>query len=131
MMIQKTNIFLIVKPECSLYVNLLESAIVEHDLKISEIYSISNWLPIARKIYEHRIASEPPSFHTGFEGHLWLSSFFFGDEALAMTLTSKYDDNTDLLSIAKRANVVKANFRDKLPHTRDGRIIMFMNLKEI
>ena len=128
---QKPKVFMIIKPECSIYVNLVVSVLNEHDLTISDVFFISDWLPIARKVYEHRIASEPAAFHSGFEGHLWLSSYLFGRAALAITLRSKSDDETDLLSIAKRADIAKASFRNCLPHTRDGRILMLMNSKEI
>lgn len=123
------QVFLLIKPECAPYVHQVEYILRRNSLTIADIFSIPDWVPVARELYKQRIASEPPEFRAGFEGHLWLSSFLFGRRALLLTLTSDQEQTLGLLTIAQRANQAKVEFRKNLLHTRDGRIVMTMNLK--
>lgn len=126
-----TKVFLLIKPECTPYINHIEPILNQHSLSIESLFFIENWLPIAREIYKQRIASEPPEFKTGFEGHLWLSNLYFGHKAILLVLQSSSIENMDILSIAERANNAKAEFRQLIPQTRDGRIVTCINIEQV
>lgn len=128
-MLVDPQVFLLIKPECAPYVHQIEHILRRNSLTIAGIFSVPDWVPVARELYKQRIASEPPEFEAGFEGHLWLSTFLFGRRALVLTLASDQEQISDLLTIAQRANQAKVEFRENLPHTRDGRIVMTMNLR--
>lgn len=126
-----SRMFLLMKPESATYVQEIEPLLKRHNLAIESWYFISDWVPVARELYRERIAAEPPGFRAGFEGHLWLSSFLFGRKAILLVLRSDDEQTRDLISLASKANQAKADFRNLLSHTRDGRIVIAMNLERI
>ena len=125
---KNAKIFLLMKSESAPYVEHIEPILNKYQLQMEARYFVEDWISIARNLYKQRIASESPEFETGFEGHLWLSKFLFGHRGVLAILKPTQGASSDLLDMAQRANSAKSEFRDLLSQTRNGTILMTMNI---
>ena len=122
------KIFILMKSESAPYIERIEPILNKYELKMNARYFVEDWTSVAYNLYKRRIAFESPEFETGFRGHIYLSKFLFGHRGVLATLTPTQGAPSDLLDIAQRANSAKLEFRDSLPQTRNGTILMAMNI---
>lgn len=121
--------FIIVKPEGGRYLNELDETLHENGLIISDVYFLDNWEEVARSIYEKQLSNSSESFYAGFESHVWLCQYLFGNHGLLLIL----DNDNNNLNWEEKAQVVheaRESFREKFPAS-NGIFTIAVNLDKI
>jgi hypothetical protein len=122
------NPFIIVKPDGGRYLKELDSTIRENGVAINEIYFIEDWESVARSIYQKQLDSTSRSFYVGFESHVWLCQYLFGNNGLLLTL----DINNQDIGFETKIQTVhetRESFRRKFPAS-NGMFTIAVNLEK-
>lgn len=125
----KPSSFIIVKPEGGRYLNELNETLNENGITINEVYFLDNWEEIARSIYEKQLKDSSESFYAGFESHVWLCQYLFGNHGLLLIL----DNDNMNLNIEEKTQIVhkaRESFREKFPAS-NGMFTIAVNLDKI
>ena len=106
--------FLIIKPYAAPFLPLIRQLIREHDLKISQIYTINDWIKVAKTIYQKNVQEQGDEFEVGLFGHIHLVNLFFGNRGLLLLFEdrNKKQNRKMVLAAVKR---LKADIRRRLP----------------
>lgn len=125
---QVPNLFMVVKPDGGRYLKELDDTLKESDLSIKEVFFIENWEEVARSIYQKQLETTTRSFYVGFETHIWLCQYLFGNNGLLLILdmvnkASPIDDQTQTVHETREA------FRKKFPAS-NGMFTIAVNLEK-
>lgn len=108
------NLFVIVKPDGGRYLRELDKTFGENGLIINEVYFIEDWEKVARSIYQEQLNNASRSFYVGFESHIWLCQYLFGNNGLLLIL----DTNNKNVNFKVKTQIVhdtRESFREKFP----------------
>ena len=86
--------FIIIKPDGSHYLPEITQTLEENRIQITEVFFIKDWEAAARAIYEPQLKASSQDFNVGFETHIWLTKYLFGNCALLLlvNLPNQKDD---------------------------------------
>lgn len=115
---QNLRLFMIVKPDGGRYLTELEQILNEKQIFITDVYAIQNWERIARSIYRKQLQNSSRCFCVGFETHIWLCQYLFGNQALLLLLDTKIAD-LDFDSQVQIVYQARNNFRNKFSASND------------
>lgn len=116
------RLFVIVKPDGSRYLSELEQTLNERGLFVSNVYFVQDWETTARTIYERQLQTSSRSFCVGFESHIWLCRYLFGNQALLLL----FDTEAAGLSLDSQAQALyeaRNCFRSKFSASDDTFVI--------
>lgn len=122
------NSFIIVKPDGGRYLKELDDTIKENGIIIDEIYFIEDWENVARSIYQRQLDSTSKSFCVGFESHVWLCQYLFGNNGLLLILDIN-DQNAGLETETQTVHETRESFRAKFPAS-NGMFTIAVNLEK-
>jgi len=86
---QGLRLFTIVKPDGGRYLTELEQTLNERQIFITDVYAIQDWEKISRSIYKEQLQDSSRSFRVGFESHVWLCQYLFGNQGLLLLLNAE------------------------------------------
>jgi len=89
---QNINPFVIVKPDGGRYLKELEETLTEKQISIMDIYHIEDWETVARSLYREQLETSSRSFCVGFETHVWLCQYLFGNQGLLLLLDTESNE---------------------------------------
>lgn len=124
---QRARLFIIVKPDGGRYLNEIEQTLNEGRVFITDVYAISDWEKVARSIYQTQLQDASRSFRVGFESHVWLCQYLFGNQALLLLLNAQAVGPSCNLQ-AKAVYEARTNFRGKFSAASNGTIAIAVNL---
>lgn len=127
---ERVKPYMIVKPEGARFLNELEQTLNDNGLQIITVFSAPNWGNLARKLYEPQLLSSDLAFNVGFETHLWLVQYLFGNQALILILDIK-DIKGSIDTQVQFVKDVRNYFRTKLAETNDNTFIIAVNLDRL
>jgi len=88
---------------------------------------VTDWEKIARLIYQKQLQDAPRSFLVGFESHVWLCQYLFGNQALLLLLNAQAISPNWNLQV-KAVYETRNGFRDRFPAASNGTIAIAVNL---
>lgn len=127
---ERARPFLMVKPDGGRYLAELEQTLLESRLRISEVFYVSDWEPVARALYEPQLQSCDRAFYVAFEAHVWLNRYLFGNRALVLILET-LDNEQDLDTLARAVHQARDHFRSTVAESRNGTFIVAINLDRL
>lgn len=122
------NQFIIVKPDGGRYLKELDNTLKENQVTINGVYFIEDWENVARSIYQKQLDKTSRSFYVGFESHIWLCQYLFGNNGLLLTL----DINNQNIGFEDKTQIVhetRESFRKKFPAS-NGMFTIAVNLEK-
>lgn len=122
------GVYLMPKPECAPHLTYLDNLIHQSPLKITGVYEVKDWENTARRIYAPQLEVGSATFNQGFEEHVWLLKYMFGNRTVVLILNSEQEDlQTKLLEATK----LKTTFRESRLGAEDYSFITMLNLDKI
>lgn len=112
------RLFVVVKPDGSRYLKELEETLIEKHISITGVYCINDWEKVARSIYKRQLETSSRSFCVGFESHIWLCQYLFGNQGLLLLLDPG-GENLGLESKAQALHEARESFRSKFFASND------------
>lgn len=106
------DLFVVIKPDGGRYLKELEETLNENRLSIISVYCIEDWEKTARSMYKKQLETSSRSFCVGFESHIWLCQYLFGNQGLLLLLDSS-GKNFSLESKVQILYESRENFRSK------------------
>jgi hypothetical protein len=126
--IANPNPFVIVKPDGGRYLKELDDTFKENEITIKDVYFIENWENVARSIYQKQLDNTSRSFYVGFESHVWLCQYLFGNNGLLLTLDIN-DQNVGFEAKTQTVHETRESFRRKFPAS-NGMFTIAVNLEK-
>lgn len=120
--------FIVVKPDGGRYLKELDDTLKENGITINEVYFIENWEEVARSIYQKQLDGTSRSFYVGFESHVWLCQYLFGNNGLLLTLGIN-DQNSGFEAKTQTVHETRESFRKKFPAS-NGIFTIAVNLEK-
>ncbi len=121
------RLFMVVKPDGGRYLAEIDQTLKERKIVVTDVYAVTDWERTARSIYQRQLQNAPRSFRVGFESHVWLCQYLFGNQALLLLLDAQtVDSNWE--SQVKAVFEARNGFRDKFPAASNGTIAIAINL---
>jgi len=121
----ETSLFIIPKPESSIYLQAIEEMLGEEKFRVDSVYQIKNWEEAARAIYEKQLAESSYEFRIGFEGHIRVTKILFGNESVLVTLSNPFES---LEEGVKRLFTKKQEMRKRLGERGHKSLVICANL---
>lgn len=112
------NLFVVVKPDGGRYLKELEETLNENHISVIDVYCIDDWEKVARSIYKKQLETSSRSFYVGFESHIWLCQYLFGNQGLLLLLDPS-GENFSLESKIQVVHEARENFRSKFFASND------------
>jgi len=112
------SLFVVVKPDGGRYLRELEETLRERQISIISVYCINDWEKVARSIYKKQLETSSRSFCVGFESHIWLCQYLFGNQGLLLLL-DPISENFGLESKVQVLHEARENFRSKFFASND------------
>ena len=112
------KLYVMPKPECAPYLSELEDGIVTGGFNIEEFYIVKDWEGLSRVVYRDQLKSPDPNFIAGFENHVKLSRYLYGNRSCILIV-----DQTKIHSLQDKCielHKIKDKFRQKLSKSLDG-----------
>lgn len=122
--------FAVVKPDGGRYLAEIEQTLNERNILVTDVYAVSDWEKFARTIYQRQLQNSSRSFCLGFESHLWLCQYLFGNQALLLMLVY-HEGNSNLNSQIKAIHEARNSFRGKFSATSNGTLAIAVNLDRL
>jgi len=126
---QNPDLFVVVKPDGGRYLKELDSTLSENKIIIKEVYFIEDWEKVARSIYQKQLDSASRSFYVGFESHIWLCQYLFGNNGLLLILDTS-DRQAGLKAKTQTVYDARESFRKKFPAS-NGTFTIAVNLEKL
>lgn len=126
-----TKPYLIIKPDGARHLKEIEQTLNENDIYIDEVFGISDWGTIARALYRPQLRSRGAAFFFGFETHIWLCQYLFGNQALLLTLEVKRSKLFTLKSQTQFIFKIRNQFRRKFNASNNGTFVIMVNLNQL
>ena len=126
---QNPNLFMVVKPDGGRYLREIDDTLRENKLVINGVYFVEDWEKVARSIYQKQLDSASRSFYVGFESHVWLCQYLFGNNGLLLTLDTG-EQNLDIISKTQIVHDARESFRKKFPAS-NGTFTIAVNLEKL
>jgi len=126
---QDPNLFVIVKPDGGRYLRELDDTLGENKLVINNVYFVEDWEKVARSIYQKQLDRSSRSFYVGFESHIWLCQYLFGNNGLLLMLDSN-SQPADLKNKTQIVHEARESFRNKFPASY-GTFTIAVNLEKL
>ncbi len=127
--VQGPDLFVVVKPDGGRYLKELDATLSENNVLIKDVYFIEDWEKVARSIYQKQLDSASRSFYVGFESHIWLCQYLFGNNGLLLTLDTG-DLETDLKAKTQIVHDARESFRKKF-FASNGTFTIAVNLEKL
>ena len=115
---QDLRLFMIVKPDGGRYLAELEQTLNERQTFITDVYTIQDWERVARSIYKKQLQNSSRSFCVGFESHVWLCQYLFGNHGLLLLLDTEAK-NLSFNSQTQAVHEARDSFRSKFSASND------------
>jgi len=80
--------YLLLKPYFKNHLNVLLEGLTKYNLRIDTVFRIDDWRGLSLLIYKKTVEEKGEEWEVGFYGHLELVNYFFGNQALLVTLES-------------------------------------------
>lgn len=124
------RLFMLVKPDGGRYLTEIEQTLNERNIFITDVYAVSDWERIARAMYQRQLEESSRPFRVGFDSHVWLCRYLFGNQALFLLLNAQ-TTNTDWNLQVKAVYEARNGFRDKFSASSNGTIAIAINLNKL
>lgn len=123
---------MIIKPESSPHLKLLEEILSQNNFPIKKMYTLQDWGSTSREIYAPQLASLGTDFKVGYEGHVWLINHLFGNRGTILL----FDENLSTedpytQERLTRLYEVKQQFRNKVSHSLNGTLVFNIDLNKL
>jgi hypothetical protein len=124
--------FIMPKPESAKFLAELEECINDSGYKIDGIWRVKDWQSTARALYaDQLVESRDSSFVTGFESHVWMLNYLFGNRSLILTLDAQETSANAHLSMLEDVFAIKQKFRRNMKGCYDGTLLTLLDLSKI
>jgi hypothetical protein len=124
------RLFMLVKPDGGRYLTEIEQTLNERNIFIADVYAVSDWERIARAMYQKQLQESSRSFRIGFDSHVWLCRYLFGNDALLLLLNAQATI-TDWNLQVKAVYEARNGFRNKYSASSNGTIAIAINLNKL